>query len=405
MQLKISLVAIGLLYCIVLKAQDTKEDFVKFGGAVRLNIADKSWVENKTQPEFSIDTWRLNVTARTKGIDLNFEYRFYPTFGTHFMKQGWIGYGFSDDVYMKLGVSQVPFGITKYASHSWWFQGPYYVGLEDDYDMGIKFDISSIEKLDLAVAYFRQSEPEGPIYGGDVTFGNSGSGRYSYDIVPTDDASNRELNQFNLRAAYHISENVELGLSGQVGGIYNSELDDATTSTAFVAHILADMGNFNFQGEFVQYNYAARENTGNDLETVTMGAFGIPYQVATEAKMYVAGLAYTIPLDFGPISSIQAYVDYTYTDKINDDFTDMQHLIPGFMISAGNIYTYVDFAMGKNQPWLTSTFGTGLGEGQLYSTDIESKYYSADANLQGTPVSMKDLDWETRFNINIGYYF
>lgn len=405
MQLKRVLVALGLLLCVMLFAQEEKEDYVKFGGAVRFNIFQKSWVNSGKQPEATIDTWRLNVKARTKGVDLNFEYRFYPTFGTHFMKQGWLGYGFGDDVYMKLGVSQVPFGITSYASHSWWFQGAYYVGLEDDYDMGIKFDISCIENLDLSIAYYRQAEPEGPVAGGAVTYGNSGAGRYSYDLVPVEGSSNRELNQLNLRAAYHLTESVELGLSAQLGQNYNSVLDDSKTSVAFAAHTVANFGGFNFKGELIQYNYAARGDDGNDLETVSMGAYGSPYEVASEARMYVAGLAYTFPVEFGPISSIQAYVDYTYTDKMNVDFTDMQHLIPGFMITAGNIYTYVDLAIGKNQPWLSPTFGTGLGQGQLYSTDSDSKYFNPDTNLQGTPVSMDDLVWETRFNINIGYYF
>jgi len=396
--------ALGLLLCLVLSAQEEKEDYVKFGGAVRFNIFNKSWVDSKTQPDATIDTWRLNVKARTKGVDLNFEYRFYPTFNTHFMKEGWLGYNLSDDVYMKLGVTQVPFGITKYASHSWWFQGAYYAGLEDDYDMGVKFDISSIENLDLTVAYFRQAEPEGPA-NGSVSWGNVGTGRYAYDIVPTAGSSNRELNQLNLRAAYHLTDKVEVGLSGQVGQNYNSVVDDSKTSTAFAAHTVIDFGQFNFKGEFIQYNYAAMDDSGNDLDVVSMGAYGSAYGVASKAQMYMAGLAYTIPVEFGPISSVQAYVDYTYTNKINDEFVDMQHLIPGFLITAGNIYTYVDFAMGKNQPWLTSDFGTGLDQGQLYSSDASSKYYNADATMQGTPVEMEDLDWETRFNINIGYYF
>ena len=33
------------------------------------------------------------------------------------------------------------------------------------------------------------------------------------------------------------------------------------------------------------------------------------------------------------------------------------------MITAGPIYTYIDYAMGKNQPWLTDAFGKGLGSG------------------------------------------
>jgi hypothetical protein len=55
------------------------------------------------------------------------------------------------------------------------------------------------------------------------------------------------------------------------------------------------------------------------------------------------------------------------------------------MFTAGNIYTYVDMAAGKNQPWLGSGWTNDLAEG----------------TLEGTP----DADWEMRFNINIGYYF
>jgi len=51
------------------------------------------------------------------------------------------------------------------------------------------------------------------------------------------------------------------------------------------------------------------------------------------------------------------------------------------MVTAGNVYTYVDIARGKNQPWLTQNFGTGLAQG------------------------VNDAEWQTRFNINIGYYF
>ena len=370
-------------------AQEKKSHF-HIGGAVRYNMYVKSWVKKKTQPEFTWDTWRLNVDGSAGGVDLSFEYRFYPTFGTHFIHHGYLGYAFNDDLYMKLGVSQVPFGITKYASHSWWFQGQYYFGLEDDYDMGIKFDYTGVENLTLNFAYFRQAEPEGPIAGGAVTYGNAGPGRYSYDITPgvgkigteTVNAHIRELNQFNVRAAYQASKSVELGLSGQVGGIYNSVLDKAEVSTAFCAHILANWGNgWNFKGSLINYNYKARADNGDMLDIVQMGAYGSPYDVAAKANAYAAGIAKSFPVKIGPITNIQVYVDYTYVDKLKAEYADMQHLIPGFLLSAGPVYTYVDYAMGKNQPWLTPSFGEGLGVG--------------DENAK----------WNKRFNINIGYYF
>src|SRR6056297_1724597 len=235
-------------------AQDDEEGFT-FGGAVRYNFVSENYESDPTATStyFTWDTWRLNVDGSVNGVDLSFEYRFYPTFGSHFIHHGYLGYAFSDDVYMELGATQVPFGITTYASHSWWFQGPYYVGLEDDYDMGINFDITPSDKLKLSLAYFRQAEPEGPKFGGDVTFGNAGPGRYSYDIVPgngayvsggeitSTSASLRELNQFNARVAYDVAEGWELGASAQIGGIYNSVLDETETSTAFAGHVV---GNF-----------------------------------------------------------------------------------------------------------------------------------------------------------------
>lgn len=400
--------------------EDENDDYLKIGGAVRFN-----WISSFYESDHDAasntatwDTWRLNVDARTAGVDLSFEYRFYPTFGTHFIHHGYVGYGFNDNLYMKLGAFQKPFGITKYASHSWWFQLPYYVGLEDDYDMGLGFDIGLSKSLKLNIAYYRQQEPEGPIFGGDVTFGGSGPGRYSYDITPgtggyVDDNGNvvqspatlRELNTFNGQLLYNVSEGVELGASVQVGGIYNGTVEEAEVSTAFAGHVNANFGDFNFKGEFINYTYNAQSDAGQDLDIVQMGAYGFNYPVASQANMYVAGLAYSIPVEIGPVSNIQAYVDYTFMDKSLEELSDVHHLIPGFLISAGSIYTYVDFALGKNQPWLTDNFGVGLGEGRVYSGDPEAPYYTDDPMEAGSPVPVSELDWNMRFNVNMGYYF
>ncbi|MCF7801389.1 MAG: hypothetical protein K9N34_05155 [Candidatus Marinimicrobia bacterium] len=358
---------------------------LKVGGAIRYNIIHTNYESDPTplSTAFTWDTWRLNVDGSAAGIDLSFEYRFYPTFGTHFIQHGYLGYAFSDKLYGKLGVFQKPFGITKYASHSWWFQGGYYVGLEDDYDMGIGFFYEATPSMHINLAYYRQAEPEGPSYNGVVTFGNAGPGRYSYDVVPSpgNNASLREMNTVNAQVTYDLSKALQVGISGQFGQLYNSVLDDASMASAYAAHLVANFGPLNLKTEFINYDYTAQGDDGTDLDIVYMGAYGFPYPVAARANLYVAGLAYSIPVKMGPISNIQAYVDYTLTDKANSNYEDTALLIPGFLVSAGKVYTYVDYAMGVNQPWLTDTFGIGLGQG------------------------VANAKWNKRFNVNIGYYF
>jgi hypothetical protein len=369
----IVVIAIFFIQGRVLSAQEVKEDYVKFGGAVRYNIYEKSWSNNDADPQLTWDTWRLNVKARTSNVDLDFEYRFYPNYDTHFIHHGWLGYSFTDKLYMKLGVCQVPFGITKYASHSWWFQIPYYVGLEDDYDIGIKFDYTGIENLTLNFAYFHQAEPRGTL---------NEAARYSYDITSSDDASLKEVRQFNIRVAYSVTENVEIGISGQFGQNYNSVLNESEASNAFGAHIVANLGDFNFKGEYITYDYGAKDNEGNELDKVQMGAYGSNYNVAAKADIWVAGLAYSIPVKLGPISNIQPYIDYSLITKSDEDFFNSEHLVPGFLVTAGNIYTYVDWAFGRNDAWLgNNNWTNGLAEGSDQS------------------------GWDRRFNINIGYYF
>ncbi len=392
-------------------AQD--EDGFTIGGALRYNILSTFYEGDRsaTSTSATIDTWRLNVSGQMAGVSLNFEYRFYPTFNTHFLKHGWLGYDFTDKLNMELGVTQVPFGNLMYNSHSWWFNLPYYLGLEDDHNMGVKFSYDATDDLNIMVAYFRQAEPAGPAYG-QASFGGPGAGTYSYNVIPDDAgdlsstgvaSSLRELNQFNVRAAYMVTPDIEIGASGQLQGLYNAVLDETEYGHALAVHSDINLNQFNIILQFIDYDYAAKDDAGNTLDRVQMGAYGDPYYgdgVAARGNILTAGVAYSHDVSWGPISNIQPYINYSYMTKDGQiealngqsyDFEDTHMLVPGFLISAGGIFTYVDFAMGKNQPWLTDSFGTGLGAGHL------------DGN--GVPIPTEDLDWNLRFNINIGYYF
>lgn len=391
-------------------AQETKKDtsWLKIGGALRLNTIYTIY-EGQTFPlgtdtrnDWTWDTWRLNVDSYSDGLQLSFEYRFYPTFNTHFIKYGWIGYRFNPSTNLQVGITQVPFGLLTYASHSWWFMTPYYVGLEDDHQIGFNFT-KEIDKWRFNIAYFLLSEPRGT---NELTFGVPASARYSYDVVQIPGNSNIERRQINLRASKLLNTG-EIGISLQTHEVYNQQTTHTGRQFAGAIHFENNWGQWNLKTQVIYYNYKnVQDDNGNELDFVQMGAYGFgTYDVASEAAMYTIGASYDIPLKWGPIRNIQLYTDYTYMQKfgeirlngVNERFAPTHMLVPGALISAGKIYCYFDIAGGINQPWLTDSFGgnsAGTGRGVNYLEPI------SDSN----PID-RDPYWNTRLNINLGYYF
>lgn len=390
----------GLLF--IAEAQSDDESSLHVGGALRYNMLLTSYESDidAQSSQFTMDTWRINVLYDNPGgIGLNFEYRFYPTFGTHFIKQGWLDYNFNEQTQMQLGVTQVPFGNLQYNSNNWWFSLPYYVGLEDDHDMGVKIT-KTTDNMQWDFAYFFQADPEGPV-GGSGSFGSGGSGRYAYDVVPGGNASLTERNQFNIRGAYQL-DNGEVGASIQYGQLYNSVREEMDSQYAFAVHADLNRGNFNIKPQFLYYGMDVADDAGTDLSTVYMGAYGIPYEVSTEAWIATLGLSYSYDVDWGPITNINFYNDFSYMSNttgegtttratgdnltLDDNFEYTIQNITGFLVSAGPVFTYFDIAQGVNQPWLTDSFGVGVGPGH-------------------EDLGLGESEYNIRFNINIGFYF
>lgn len=386
------------------QTEDSEEEpSLDIGGAVRFNMILSSYESeiDANSSQLTLDTWRLNILYDNPGgIGLNFEYRFYPTFGTHFIKQGWLDYQVSDNTELQFGVTQVPFGNIQYNSHNWWFSLPYYVGLEDDHDMGIKFT-KVTDNFQWDFAYFFQAEPEGPSNGGDSNFGVGGSGRYSYDVVPGGNASLTERNQFNIRGAYKFDSG-EFGGSLQYGQLYNSALEEFKGQFAAAVHADLNAGKFNIMPQFLYYSMDAVDNSGNDLSTAFMGAYGIPYEVSSEAWIATLGISYSYDVQWGPITNLNFYNDFSYMQNavgegtttratgdqltLDDNFQPTIQNITGFLVSAGPVFTYFDIAQGVNQPWLTDSFGVGVGPGH-------------------EDLGIGDSEYNIRFNINVGFYF
>lgn len=362
-------------------AQEKPE--LQVGGTLRFNYNLSSWKEGqkKRGGDFGYDVFRINAKAKYKGVKLNAEYRFYSEdFGGGMLKQGWIGYDFSLKNNLQLGLTQVPFGITQYNSHNWFFGINYYIGLEDDHDMGIKYTHND-ENWMYALAFFKNAE--------ELCFGSNSDvsdSRYSYDVSSSSDGlyRNKEVNQLNVKVACKFSKgkrNQMLGVSAQYGGIYNLDTENTGNHYALAAHYELKTGNFNLKIQATKYKYNTKNPDGQTNQVIAMTAYGYPYLVASEATTFTIGPAYSVPVKWGPISNLQFYNDFGYMDKANNDFEDTFMNVTGILITAGNVYTYIDLAQGKDQPWIGSVW--------------------TDALSNGTP----NAHWETRFNINIGYYF
>ncbi|QHI68680.1 hypothetical protein [Tichowtungia aerotolerans] len=354
---------------------------VRIGGAARVNYSYRDWDEDyKEQGEFGLDTLRINLDLKTNNLIGSLEYRYYRDkhadgHDYHMLHHGWLGWE-EKDWQVQVGVHQVPFGILPWASHNYFFQMAYYVGLEDDYDFGVKY-IRDSGPWNVQLAYYVEDEGS---WGGD----SDDSARYSIDPVDEGGAGTEEQHQGNIRVAYTVEHSEthtsEFGASLQVGGLHNENSGDDGTHYAAALHLNETCGRWNLMLEALRYEYSALSGDPGGGRTITMGSYDYSYNVAAAGNIYSAGVAYGLPVEWGPITKLTFYNDFSILQKDDDAFSDSMQNILGCSVSAGRFFTYIDIASGKNQPWLGPNWTDGLGQGG-------------------------DDGWSTRFNVNIGFYF
>jgi hypothetical protein len=165
-----------------------------------------------------------------------------------------------------------------------------------------------------------------------------------------------------------------------LGGLYNIPSGNMGSHWAAALHSNLNWHKWNLKLQSMYYQYNVADSTQFE-KSVDMAAYGSAYQVAARSFMHTASLSYTQPVHWGPVSALTFYNDYSYMYKPETGFADTQMNVLGCMLTAGHIYTYVDWAAGKNHPWLGPVWTTALAAGNT------------------------DADWHSRFNINIGYYF
>lgn len=356
-------------------AKKESKNGVHVGGAVRFQYSYEDYRSGSNTDrggDLDLDTVRINFDGRYNDIIMSAEYRHYDYMDV--IHHAWVGYEFTEQQNVKLGVVKVPFGILPFASHNFFFSANYYVGLEDDYDAGLAYHYED-DLFDVDAAFFKNDEKGS---------GSTSTDRYSYDVMgihttsgtgAAPDVTLTEGNTWNGRFAYHptIGDlNLEVGISGQYGELETTDDDSGGDHHAWALHAVADWHNWDIQLQYADYSY----NVDNyDVDQMVVGAYAYYDEIPADAKIYTANVAYKMPVKLGPISQLTFYNDYSRVADKSGDVGDSFINVTGMMITSGPIYTYVDYIVAQDQPFIGGSYGSGHG-----------------------PTNQ-------RLNINVGYYF
>ena len=358
---------------------------LKVGGAIRANYAIGDYPETGGASRsfddggnFALDTFRINLDYENGPYLGKLEYRWYN--GYNFLHTGWLGYQFDENRQIQVGVNRVPFGPGPYGiSQSWFFDQHYYLGLSDDMDLGVKYH-QSTDNWDWDVAYYVSDE-------GSYTGSSHQSARYSYDVVNESGDGYEERNQFNLRGIRHFQHGeigTDLGFSLQYSQLKSRGSQDDGQHYALSGHMLNKWQAFTLATQLTYYRFDVDRNQPlGTNKLVQMGAYDFPSTTAAEAWLPAISLSYRYDTDQLPwLDYVMPYVEYSVLLKQEHDFNDSALATVGAAWASGNWYIYTDLSASNGNEFIggDDPFGDRLGANQ-------------------------NDDWQTRFNINFGYYF
>jgi hypothetical protein len=353
------------------------DDGINLGGAVRTNFSHVSYSEGNRNRggDFDFDIFRLDLNGAIGDVFLSAEIRFFDYMTA--VKSAYVGYQFHDNWQVKAGIVQVPFGNWPYNSHNYFFSTNYYLGLEDDHDLGVLFTRQLSENWQVDLGFFKNDE-----LGGVDGYVSSRADRYSYDIVGARieddgifDEPTQALGEYNTlsgRFAYQINSGelkTQLGISGLAGGLHDGQ-SKAGDYDAYALHSNMHYRNWNLQLQYSRYQYDI-----DSVDRMAVGAYGFFDSIAARAKSATVNLAYSKPVNWGPVTGLQIYNNYGLVYDKSDGSRDTMMNVTGMSLAAGGFFTYFDAVLAKNQPFV------------------------------GGSASGDSSKLERRFNINIGYYF
>ncbi|TQK11370.1 hypothetical protein [Herbaspirillum sp. SJZ107] len=388
--------AAGGLFAHPADAAEPAASALTVGGAIRFNYVHKSWQDDYPGGFVGLDTARLDLNYDDGTVIGSAQYRYnrFPKgqggYWQHFLHHGWAGIRLADKSELHVGLDRNPFGLQPLASNNFYESIAFYAGLEDKYDLGVTY-LSDPGPFEWQLAFYPR---DGGSYGGGSNTA-AASNRYSYNIVPDDDAQgygtgqrDRERDTLVGRMAWHVGPgaNYEIGVSGLTGAIDNGR-GTRTRRHAVAVHAQGAVGPVKVMLEALRYRYGTAHGptqtyAGLDPNSfVMLGAFGYPFPVASKGDIYLVNVSHDIPGRLGPLGGFRVYNDYSVLRKRSGAYKDSVQNVTGMSFSSGKWTFYADFMLGKHHPYL-SPDGGGLA--------------AASAAHDG---------FTRRINLQAGYYF
>jgi hypothetical protein len=346
---------------------------IKIGGAVRFNYTLEQFNQNSrnTAGDLQFDTFRLNLDGEIDNVILSAEWRYYDYMQV--IHHAWVGYKIQPNWMVRAGVVKVPFGNLPYNSNSYYFSSNFYAGLEDTYQLGLSTTYR-INNWRFDAAFLKNAEPNG--------FGNDS---YSENAVGFDDgnAANRinakAINTAVGRAEYtwHATDTLTLkpGASLMRGSLYGDNQREGNYH-AYAAHLVADWQRWNLKLQYTDFDYALNNLAAKRL---VYGAYAYNSYGPLQGKSITAGAAYSLPLQWGPISNLTFYNDFSRIYDKNADIDPTWMNVTGFSMTAGPVFANFDFVQAKNQTFVGGNLAPANGSSAASTNRL--------------------------FNINLGYYF
>lgn len=355
------------------------------GGAIRANWTLGDYSTGARGPsrgghggDFSLDTFRLNLGYRREAFFAAAEYRWYA--GVNFFHTLEAGWEWSENSQIKAGLTRVPFGVGPFGpANSWFFDQHYYVGLADDMDVGAVY-ATTWGDWSVEVAGFGRAEPS---FRGSSDVG----ARYSFDVVDARGRANyfgdqaptgyEERGQVNLRVTRRWETEAmttDLGVSAQYGRLRGWAGTPSTDSHAVALHSLSRRGPWTLMLQGTRYDYGA------DTPHISGGFYDYTTDIATRGSLVAAALSYTWQAPVAWLDSITFYHDYSRLIKSAPGFRDSTLNVLGAAFARGGWYVYADWAYSDGNEFV-GDFRAGMWADNVGRT------------------------WQSRYNINFGYYF